>query len=98
STSLRSFRVQKKSVQEFQGQHLVDLVGVVPVSLEVASHHGLELVSVEIRSGKSARVQEHFPNVAGERIPVPDPKMIELVPPEEEAFEAEGGKEMVDPS
>src|SRR5438132_12838526 len=75
----------------------MDLGGVVPVSLEVTLYHGLEPGPFEIRPGKSARVQEHFPNVPGEDIPVPDPEMVELVPPEEETFEVEEREEMIDP-
>ena len=50
-------------MQELQGQHCVDLGGVVPVSLEVSRNDGLKPVPVEVRPGKSARVEEHFPNV-----------------------------------
>src|SRR2546426_2043438 len=84
-------------MQEFQGQHRVDFGGVVPVSLEVALHYGLEPIPFEVRPGKASWVQQHFTNIPREGVAVPDPKMVELVPSEEKAFEAEGGKEMVDP-
>ena len=32
--------VQEEAMQEFQGQHLMNFGGVVPVSLEVAPHYG----------------------------------------------------------
>src|SRR2546428_11631311 len=84
-------------MQEFEGQDLVDLGGVVPVSLEVSLNHSLEPARFEIRPGKSAWVQKHFTNVPGEGVPVPDPEMVELVPPEEQALEAEAGEQMIDP-
>src|SRR5713226_2722131 len=94
--SAGSVRVDEKAVYELQGQHCVDLGGVVPVSLEVSRNYGLKTARFEIRPGKSARVEEYFPNVPCQGIPVPDPEMAELVPPEEEAFEAEGQEEMID--
>lgn len=53
----KSARVEEKSMQELQGHHFVDLGGVVPISLEVASHHGLESRAVEVRPGKGSRVE-----------------------------------------
>src|SRR5438876_7599409 len=82
-------------MQEFQGQHLVDLGGVVPVSLEVSCNHGLKSARFEIRPGKSASVQKHLTNIRREDVPVPDPEMVELVPSEEKAFEAEEREEMI---
>ena len=55
--------IEEESMQELQGQHGVDLGGVVPVSLEVSRNDGLKTARFEIRPGKSARVEEHFPNV-----------------------------------
>src|SRR6267143_3500516 len=75
----------------------MDRGGVVSVSLEVAPHHGLDSVPFEVRPGKRPRVEQHLPNVLGEGIPVPDPEMEQLVPAEEEAFEAKCGKEVIDP-
>jgi len=83
-------------MQELQGQHLVDLSGVIPITFEVASHRRLDRVSFEIRSAKGSRIQEDILNVPREGIPVPDPEMVEFVPPEEEAFEAKGMKKVVD--
>ena len=64
----------------------------------MALHYSFDLRPIQVRSGKSARVEQHFPNVLGEGIPVPDPKMIELVPAEEKPFEMERRKQMIDPS
>ena len=72
-------------MQEFQGQDRVDFGGVVPVSPEVPPHHGLEPVRFKVRPGKRSWVQEHFLNVPGEGVPVPESEMVELVPPEEKA-------------
>ena len=68
-------------MQEFEGQHCMDLTGVVAVSLEVSCNNSLEPARFEIWPGKSARVQKHFANIRGESVPVPDPEMVELVPP-----------------
>ena len=63
----------------------------------MASHYGFDALSVQIRPGKRPRVEQHFPNVFGEGIPVPDPKMVVLVPAEEEALEVQRREEMIDP-
>ena len=84
-------------MHQFQRQYLVDLGGVVPVSLEVAPCHGLEPLPFEVRSGKGSRVEQHLANVCGEGVPVPDPEMAELVPPEKQSLEAKGGKHMINP-
>src|SRR5436309_7967329 len=49
-----SFRVEEKAVQEFQGQHFVYLSGIVSVAPEVAQHHALESVSLEVGPAKSS--------------------------------------------
>ena len=82
-------------MQEFQGQHLVDLGGVVPVSLEVSRNYGLEPPRFEIRPRQSASVQKHLTNIWSEGVPVPDPEVVELMPSEEQALEAEDGEEMI---
>ena len=82
--------VQEKAVKEFQRQHLVDLGGVVPVSIEMAPHHGFEPIPFEIWPGKCPWVEQHLANVLGQDVPVPHTIMGELVPAQEEPFEAEG--------
>src|SRR5262245_57980020 len=82
-------------MQEFECQHLVDLAGVISVSLEVSSYDSLELVTIEVRPGKRSRVQEYFLYVIGEYIAVPDPEVTELVSAKEEAFEAKMMKPVV---
>src|SRR5438034_2635336 len=84
-------------MQELQGQYLVDLGGVVPISLDVAPQDGLEPFGFEVWPRKGSGIKEHFPNVSGESVPVPDSEMRELVPPKKEAFQTEGQKEMIDP-
>src|SRR5882724_2191887 len=75
----------------------MDLFCVVPVTFEVTLNHGFERRPFNVRPGKTSRVEQHFPNVPSNGISVPDPKMEDLVPPEEHAFEMEGRKGMVDP-
>ena len=87
--------VQEEAVNDFQGQQFVDLGRVVPISFEMALYHGLDPFSFDIRPGKTARVEQHFPNVSSEGIPVPDPEMEDLVPSEEETFEAQRRENMV---
>ena len=84
-------------MQELQGQYLVDLGGVVPISLDVAPQDGLEPFGLEVWPRKGSGIKEHFPNVSGKSVPVPDSEMRELVPPKKEAFQTEGRKEMIDP-
>lgn len=87
--------IDEKAVEEFQGQNLVDLSGVVSITLKVAQYNGLEPFSLNIWPAKTARIQQHFSHVASERFPIPDPKMEDLVPPKEETFKSERGKDMV---
>src|SRR5437016_2620645 len=68
----RSFRIEEKPMQEFQGQYRVELSGIVPVSLEVVPHYGLEPPPFEVGTAKGARVEQHFTHVPGEGVPVPD--------------------------
>ena len=84
-------------MQKFQGQHLVDLGGVIAAAPEMSRHDGFKTAPFEIRPRKSARIQKHFPNISGESVPIPDPEMVELLPSEEQAFETERREEMIDP-
>ena len=93
-----SFRVNENSMKKFEGKHLVDLQGVVSVSLEVSLNNSLEPLRLEIGPGKAARIQEHFSNIAGKGIPVPDAKVMELVPAKEQTFEVQGREQVINPS
>jgi hypothetical protein len=93
---VRTLRVDEKAMQQLQREYPVDFVGIVPISFEVTLYHGFKRISFEVRPGKSARVKEHFLNVFGEPVPVPDPKMVILVPAEEKALEMERRHKMID--
>src|ERR1700674_2900683 len=82
-------------MDQFQGQHLGDFNGVVPISLEMVSHDGFEGCELEVRSRKSPRVEQYFPNVSGENISVPDAEMCELVPAKKEPVELERREQMI---
>src|SRR6266436_1699750 len=84
-------------MQELQREHFVDLEGVVPVALEVSPHHAFESTAVEVRPGKGPRVEQHFTDVGGESIPVPNPEMAELVPAQDETIQMKWREEVVDP-
>src|SRR5437879_2531943 len=92
-----SLGIEEHSMRKFQSQQLVDLSGVVTISVYVPFYDSFESACLEIRPGKTARIEQHVPDVAGERVPVPDAEMVELVPPEEQSFETEGREEMIDP-
>src|SRR5437867_12327828 len=83
-------------MQKFQGQHLVDLGGVIAAAPEMSRHDGFKTAPFEIRPRKSARIQKHFPNISGESVAILDPEMVELLPSEEQAFETERREEMID--
>ena len=85
-------------MQVFQGQDRVDFGGVVPVSPEVPPHHCLEPVRFKVRPGERSWVQQHFLNVPGKSVPVPDAEMEQFVPSKEEAFEAKRGEHVIDSS
>src|SRR6266850_3177758 len=84
----RLWRIDEEALDEFEGQYLVDFGGVVTVSFEVSLNYCLKPVRFEIWPRKTAWVQEHVANIAGEDVPVPDPKMVELVPSEKNMLEA----------
>ena len=83
-------------MKEFRRQQLVNLHRVVPISSEMTPYHGLELVRGEVRAGKRPRLEQHFPNVVGQGVPVPNAEMGNLVPAQEDAFEAKWCQEMID--
>lgn len=85
----------EKSMHDFQSQQPVDLGSVVAISLKMSPYHCLKPFSVDIRSAETARIEQHLPNVLSETIPVPDPEVEDLVPPEEEPFEVQRRQNMV---
>ncbi len=66
----------------------MDLGRVVSISIEMTLHDGLKSLSFNIGPRKTAGVEQHFPNVPSQGVPVPDAEMEDLVPPEEETFKA----------
>src|SRR6267154_3409281 len=84
--SENSLRVNESQMKKFEGQHLVDLEGVVSVALDVSLNNSLNPLRLEIGPGKTPRIQEHFSNIAGQGIPVPHAKVMKFVPAEEQAF------------
>src|SRR5436309_13307753 len=92
----RQWRIEEQPMQQLQGQYLVDCRGVVAVSFQVAPYNSLEGCALEIWPRKGARIEQHFTNVRRQGIAVPDAEMAELVPAEEDAFEAERREEMID--
>jgi hypothetical protein len=64
----------------------------------MAPHGVLETISFQVRPGKSSSVQQHLPDVFGESIAIPDPKMGELVPAKKEPFQVQRREHMIDSS
>lgn len=89
--------VEEQSVNDLQSQQFVELRGVVPTPAYVALDHSLQTFPIDVWPGKAARVEKNLHNIAGESIPVPGPEMIDLVSPEENAFQAEVRKGVVEP-
>lgn len=73
------------------------LIGIVAVTLEMASHEGLDLFSFQIGPREGPRVEQNLPQVLSERISIPHSKMERLVSSEEQARQPQARKEMVDP-
>src|SRR5579864_3264407 len=67
--------VYKQAVQELEGEHLMDLGGVIPVSSDVPSYHGLDFLSGDIRSGKAPRIKEHVFEIGSQEIAIPHAKV-----------------------
>src|SRR5207248_4716080 len=70
--------------------------GVVSVPSEMALHHGFDSLSLKVWPRKCPMVEQHFPNVFGEVITVPNSEMGELVSPQEKAFKMQRRNTMVD--
>jgi len=73
----------------------MDLCGVVSITLEVPLDDFLEDFSLDIRPAKTARIEQHFANIPGKSISVPNAEMENLVPAEEKSFEVQGRQDMI---
>src|SRR5690242_5713037 len=89
-------QVDKLAVQKLQSQQRMQLACVIAVSSEVAVYHSFQLLPVNVRPRKAARIQQHFPDVIREAVTVPYPEMRELVPAQEQPFEVQRREDMVD--
>src|ERR1700740_2058414 len=58
-------------------------------------HQRLEPFSVNIRPRHASRIKQRLPHVTGKGIPIPSPKMKNLMPSEEETFKANRREEVV---
>src|SRR5206468_12664288 len=87
--------VHKESVKQFQGEKFVNLSCVVAIALQMAVDHGLNTAPVQIWACKGARVEQHLFDVACQRIAVPDPVMVQLVPAEKDTLQPEWREEMI---
>ena len=67
----------------FQRKRFMDVSGVIPVTSEVTLNHCLERFPFKVRPRKRPRVEQHFPNVLGKGVAVPDTEMTELVAAQE---------------
>ena len=76
-------------MDELQRQHFMNFAGVVPVSLEMTSHHAFKRFPLQVRPGEGPRIQQDFAKVLGEAVPIPNPEMVELVSAKEQPLEAE---------
>ena len=57
----------------------MDFRSVIPIALNMSFHNGSDRGGDEVWPGKSPPIEEHFANVVGQSIPVPDPEMTKLV-------------------
>jgi hypothetical protein len=62
----------------------------------MAAYRGLEAFAINMRAGKRALVEQGFLNVSRQSIPVPNAEMKGLVAPEEQSFQVERRKCMVE--
>lgn len=70
----------------------MDLGGVVAITVKMPAHYGLDPFAFDIGPRETAWIEQDLPNVRGKGISIPDSEMEDLVPPEEETFEAERRK------
>src|SRR6185437_12763503 len=58
----------------------MEFSGVVAGSLNVVPNHCLNASALNIRAGKRAPIEQHFLEVSGQSIPIPDTEVEGLVP------------------
>src|SRR5690242_8261681 len=59
-------------------------------------NHLLEMDALQVWPIARARVEQHFFHIIAELVAVPDAEMIKLVPPQEELFQVQRRKGMID--
>src|SRR5208337_181023 len=89
--------IQEKPVQELQGKKPVNLGCVVAVTLEMAADNGLDALPLQIRTRQRARIKQHFLDIAGQNVAVPNPVMVQLMSTEKETLQFQWRKEMIEP-
>src|SRR2546426_316392 len=69
---------------------------VVAISLDMSGYNLFHRTALKVGSVASSRIQEHFPQVTGELIAVPDPKMVEFVPAQKKLLQMQRSQNMID--
>src|ERR1043166_4710803 len=83
-------------MQQFQCEQLVNLRGVVPVTLDVTAHDLLDGGTFEVRARQTSRIEQGVADVGRELPAVPDSVMKRLVPAQEQAFKTQRREEMIE--
>src|SRR6266702_3652510 len=71
---------------------------VVSIAFRMSPNDSFKHVPFEVWSGKSPRVEQNSPDVFGQDIPVPHPKMGKLMPAEKDSFEMKWRKQVINAS
>src|SRR5947207_12556217 len=74
----------------------MNLVGVVPISFDMVLYHRFKVILLPVGAGEGTRIEQHFAKVPGKEVPVPDTKMVVLVPAKKKALQVERGNQVID--
>src|SRR5438876_3690957 len=90
-------QVDQFLLDEFERQNLVNLKCVVSIAPDMSFEHALQTVRAKVRPAARDRIEKRFLQPFRELISIPDAKVMEFVPADEQPFEMKWCKGMVKP-
>lgn len=90
-------QVDQFLLDEFERQNLVNLKCVVSIAPDMSFEHALQTVRAKVRPAARGRIEKRFLQPFRELISIPDAKVMEFVPADEQPFEMKWCKGMVKP-
>ena len=88
----RSVRAEEQPVRKFKGQEPMDLSRIVSIALQVSVYNVSDRFRVDIRARQGSLVEQHFADVVGKFVAIPDPEMKHLVTAQPDALQVKRSK------